>query len=269
MGSKGGWVQGTDLIPLATGAMVAKRWADRGWNTPWSKASPKLYGPVGTMRAMRKSLRTRTRGKKRQFRRRFRGRRRRTAVPLRMYRRLRTVTYWSADLAAGGALSQTFLKLNSIYDPTGNIGISQPYAHDELALLYNRYQVVKYNVKIEWVSSDNTNPLVVGFTALPESTSLTAYAHYMEIPGTVSRMCTMDVDKTMLFKSGGVNSQLSTTRLPDDVLQADMGNDPTRVLYGHVWAQAVDAATDAGRVTAVITLTQTVKLFDPKTLSRS
>lgn len=268
------------VLPAAIPLVQAGLGAAAGWGTAyklrdayrgWTKARAENMSAATAAPTMKGRKRSKFgRKRPRRFRRRFRGRRRRTGIPLRMWRRLRTVMYWSPELEAAGALSQVYLKLNSTYDPTGNIGTSQPYMRDQLAALYKRYQVTSYSVKIEWVTSDNTYPIIVGFTPQPETTALTAYAHYMELPGTVSRMCTMDVDKTILFKSGKVNSQLTPGAIvSDDVLQADVGQDPARVLFGHVWAQVIDAAADAGKVTAVITLTQNVKFFDPITQARS
>jgi len=258
-----------DALAMATGMGVARR-IKEGFFAPYKSTDAPAWLSSTKMAYRGKRSRTRVTKKRRFSRRRFKARRRRTGTPMAVIRNIRTVTYWSPNLGAAGALSQAYLKLNSIYDPTGSLDQSQGYTTDQMSALYKRYQVMSYRVKLEVVSSDNTYPVVVGFTPLPESTALTAYAHYMELPGTVSRMCTMDVDKTLLYKTGRVNTQIVPgSVVSDDVLQGLSSSDPSRLLYGHIFAQVMDATTDAGTVSFIITLTQTTKFFDPVTVARS
>lgn len=204
-------------------------------------------------------------------RRRFRRRAIRSGIPLRMTRRLTHVWRWSINPLAGGALAVNNAKLNSIHDPSGDMGTGQPLTHDQWVQLYRKYIVLGWSLKIEVVTADNTTPMMLGFTPLNTSTYLTDYRHYKEFPQTVSRMVTPDMDKTVLVARGGVKRYLSPggSFRNDSTVQGNVGADPTRILYGHLWVQATDQAADLGQVDFVVTMTQLVTFFDPDTVARS
>ena len=92
----------------------------------------------------------------------------RTVQPYMISRNLKTVVVFSID-AGAGTIYQQSVKLNSAFDPTGTLGSGQPLGFDQYTALYQRCAVVKWSVKLEICSTDNTNPLVIGFTPLPGS----------------------------------------------------------------------------------------------------
>lgn len=196
---------------------------------------------------------------------------RRTAQPYSMARTFKTCTYTTLN-PGNGTLASAILQLNSAYDPTGLISTSQGLGFDQFETLYRRYAVVKWGVKIEYASTDNTNPLVVGFTPTTKDSALTAYAHYKECPGTISGIITPDIDKFQLYTKGRVKPYLlpkGGKLMNDEDCTALTSANPTKLLYGHLWAQEIGASADPALVHLVITIYQTLVFFDPIVPARS
>lgn len=183
---------------------------------------------------------------------------------------LKTANTASFDSAAG-AMASHLLILNSCYDPTGNGGTGQPLGFSQYTALYNKYCVVGWKLEIQAVSTDNSAPIVVGFTPTTQASATGAYLQNKEMPGSVIKVVTPDQDKTTIFTRGSVKKWLMPTSgkmLTDDTLSAATSTDPSRKLYGHIFTQGITAA-DPAAVNIVYTLTQIVVFFDPKVPSRS
>lgn len=195
----------------------------------------------------------------------------RTLQPYSIVRKFKTVTNTAFNPGAGGVDCQQ-LKLNSAYDPTGSIGAGQPLGFDQYSALYQRYAVVGWRVYFRFVSSDNSNAILVGFTPKRDASALASAQYYLECPGTVSRHMTPDIDKVEFGSKGTVKHYFlpkGGKLLTDDTLTALYTNDPSRLLYGHVWLQALDATADPALVNCVITIEQLVVFFDPIIPARS
>lgn len=205
-------------------------------------------------------------------RRRFVGRRRRSGTqPYSIVRRLTTVKEFAIDPDAGTIYQQS-IKLNSAYDPTGTLGTGRPLGFDEYAALYQRSAIVGWKVKLEFVSSDNTNAVVCGFCPVVESTGYTSYMHYKEMKGNVSNVMTPDIDKVSLYAKGGVKRWFlppGGKLLSDDTLTHGTGGDPSRLLYGHIYCQAMDTTANPGSARVIVTLEQLCCFYVPKVPSRS
>lgn len=219
---------------------------------------------------MRSRTMTRTR---RRFGRKRRGRRRdyrgRVGMPFKIVRRVKTCVHYPFDPGAG-TIAVGLLNLNSAQDPTGNVGTGQPLAHDQYSGLYERCAVIGGTVQIECTSVDGTNPIAVGINVQPSSTTLTTYEHYKEMPHTSFRIMTPDMDKVSFGVRYGVGKYFGHRKiLSDDRLNAAIGAEPTDLLYGHLFFQALDKTANAGLVQTVITITQTIIYFKPKTPARS
>lgn len=235
---------------------------------PYAVAAPS--GGVLTAPSKRARMAYRSRRRNRRGRRRF-GRRRVRGFPASVTRRVRTVFYQTWNLAAASALAGGLVKLNSAFDPSGDFGSGQPLTHDQYSALYRKYQVMGFSVKAEIVTTDNTYPLVVGFTPLTTGTLLTSYQHYKEFGQTVSTLVSPDQDKSYLFCKGSCKRYLapvSNFYALDDA-QALISADPAKMVYGHLWAQPVETGIDPGSVHVVLTLTQVIRYFDRETPARS
>lgn len=225
--------------------------------------------------AMAKRSRTTTMTRKR---RRF-GRRRfkknypsRTLQPYSIARWMTTATYLALNPAAG-AITVSTLVLNSGFDPLGSASATQqPLGFEQYEALYNRYCVIGWKIGLECCSTDNSNPVVVGFTPLPTITTLTSFQHYKELPSTVQRIITPDIDKVVFGMRGSVKRWLlprGGKMLSDTDLSAVTTAYPTKILYGHLYAHAMDVTADPALVHCVIKLRQLVVFFDPKVPARS
>lgn len=190
--------------------------------------------------------------------------------PYSIVRKLKTSLNWSSDTAAG-AMGSHILKLNSAYDPTGNGGSGQGLGFEQYEALYNKYCVVGWKVEATFISTDNTVPIAVGFTPTTQSTATGAYLQNKEMPGTVMRIITPDIDRIHLTAKGSVKRWLLPKgghMLSEDTLQATVSTDPSRQLYGHLFTQCITGA-DPAAVNVVYTIEQIVIFFDPKVPARS
>lgn len=228
-------------------------------------------------RSMARSKTTTKQPKKptRNARRRKKARVMRAVMPYSIIRKLKTCGY--TDLNAGSGtpppISAHQFYLNSAFDPQGTASATaQGLGYDQYEALYKRYCVVGYKVTFEAVSTDNTNPIIVGFTPTPDSTALTTYNHYKELPGTVAKIMTPDIDKVYINAKGSVKRWM----LPrggkiysDDLHSALFSTNPTKILYGHLWCSSTQNGTDPASVNIVYTIEQIVMFYDPKIPSRS
>lgn len=200
------------------------------------------------------------------------GRKIRTTLPYAIIRKLPTSFYSSLD-AGAGTLTTDIIKLNSAYDSTGSVSASaQPMGMDQYEALYNRYCVVGWKLEIQFVSIDNTNPIVVGFTPTRQSASLTNQHRYMELPGTVWKVVSPDIDKVTLKTKGGIKRWLLPPGgkiLTDSTLSAVYNADPSKLLYGHIWVQTQDSTADPAAIKYTAKLTQIITFFDPIAPARS
>lgn len=219
--------------------------------------------------------RTRTATRKRQrsgFRRKkFYRRRRRDVQPYSIVRKLKSVCTFDLN-SASGSIAAKVLKLNSGIDPMGDITGVQGLGWDQHTSLYRRYVVIAWAVKMEMVSTDNTHPIICGFTPTTDASSKTSYSHFKECPGTTSMILTPDVDKGRLFARGSVSRWMHPPGgkiRSDDTLWALVANDPSRILYGHIWTQQMQVTAEPDTVRWVLTVYQTIVFFDPLIPERS
>ena len=230
-------------------------------------------GPfINSVMPARNAFKRRYGGKRRSSRRRLYRKRIRTLSPYSIVRKLVNVYSTSLDPAAG-ASAYAYLYLNSAFDPTGSLVSQQPMGFDQYSALYKRYCVINCTLKLEWCSTDNTVPVMVGFTPLEDTTKRTL-EHYKELPGTVSSIITPDIDKLTQHARCNIKKTLlphGGKMLSDDTICAGVGADPARILKGHIWAQGMDSGggADPTSVKLVITMYQTVVFFVPESPARS
>lgn len=252
-------------------------WYDGGFPLPTSgyiNTHPP-FAVSGTVAAkMRGRTATRSRTRSRRSRRRVRRftRVRSVGIPNSMVRKLRVCVNNVLDPGAG-TISTFIMKINSIYDPLGDIsGTQQPLYADQMSALYRKYCVVGWKVKCEAATADNTSPIVFGMNVTTQSTALTTYAHYKELGSTCSRLVTPDQDKCYLSMKGGTKRYLlprGGKLLSDDECTALTSADPSKLLYLHIWNQAADGATDIGTTRFTLVLEQVVVFFDRVIPARS
>lgn len=194
-------------------------------------------------------------------------------TPFQLVRRLQTVFRCDINPAASSAVTALTFALNGATDPTLATSAQKPLFFNQYMTLYQQYTVLGYKILVEAVSSDNTNPIVLGFTPKTDSTTLTDPSYYIENKGTVHRMVTQDIDKVVFGAKGSIKKWLrpSGGTLTNDVTYSGTASaNPTTILYGHLWAAAVNgASTDPSTVNLIVRIEQVVRFFNPITPARS
>lgn len=174
---------------------------------------------------------------------------------------------------AGGTLQGGTIQLNSFDDPFAGAATLQPLGYDQWKALYKQAVVVGVKVKLEAWNSGSTG-ILVGLNAMPESkgtTLLTQAEAYCELPNSVHRFLSPDVDHATVFLKVSTKKHMAVSKLRDsNELAIDLPNEtpPSRQSYMHYWCQVTDQ-TSAFSATFVMTVEYLVLLFDQIVPSRS
>lgn len=242
------------------------------WKPP-APANNLLATSMATKAATRNYSRSTYRRKSKKYRRRNKKRTKATGFPPSITRRVVTSYNFGLDPGVAGAITTQVINLNSAFDPAGTLSATQqPLGMDQYEALYNKYCVVGWKITVEAALLENSYPCVVGFTPTTNSTTLTSANHYRELPGTVSRLATPDVDKLYFKAKGSVKKWIvpkGGKLLSTDEGSAAIGSNPARMLYGHFFIQCLDSAQDAGVARLIVKQEQIVVFYDRKNPSRS
>lgn len=158
--------------------------------------------------------------------------------------------------------------LNSIFDPNRTGVGHQPYGHDQLALLYNRYRVIncKYSVVL------STGTTVVKYVAVPsnEVQVFNSVDEGRENPRARFSIQTPNGKLNPIRGNVYIPSLTGRTKaqyMADDRYQATVGTSPAELAILNVQAAGMnEGALDCP---AAIILEYTVEFFDVKTLVQS
>lgn len=159
--------------------------------------------------------------------------------------------------------------LNSIFDPN-RTGIGhQPYGHDTLATLYNRYRVINCSYNISFYSGGS----VVRVVAIPVNQL------YATVPS-ISELCEQPRSKWAIQIPGGntkmikgkisIPSLMGRTKaqyMADDRFQAEYGQSPSEAAL--LYIAGADVGDLSATIQCTITLNYLVESFDPKLLGQS
>lgn len=159
--------------------------------------------------------------------------------------------------------------LNSIFDPNRSGGGHQPYAHDTLQTLYNRYRVIACSYVI---TAYNINQ-AVRVACQPANEELT--------PTNVSEMVENPRSRFIIqYPGGNTNKLMGKIYLPslvgrskaqymaDDRYQAQFGANPSELAILNITHGSLTDTFPAG-TQITIELTYTVECFDVKHLAQS
>lgn len=159
--------------------------------------------------------------------------------------------------------------LNSIFDPNQTGTGHQPYAHDTLQSLYNRYRVISCSYRVICNRNDATTQLI----ALPanEIISYTTASEYKENPR--GRYVTQSPGGNVVPLSGKVYlpslvGRTKTQYMSDDRFQAAFGNSPAELAMLNLGAFSASDVPASG-VALNVELVYTVECFDVKNLAQS
>lgn len=230
-----------------------------------------IMGYVGRTRTARRT-RVKRRGKKR----------RRGVIRKRVPRaitsnekviRVKLVDGFTNAGGASGALETRMVNVMDITDPTSGHNNQQPLGYDSWAQFYKKACVLGLSMRVR-LHNKSTVGVMFGITPMPENqgnTALNSYEHYMELPGTVSRLLSPDVDHAILTYKLSTRKRLHLKSLRDeDAFHCSLATEtaPTRTFWVQTWCQPIDAATQSP-FECVIEYEFLVRLFDPIVQARS
>lgn len=163
---------------------------------------------------------------------------------------------------------QYAFRLNSIFDPDFTGTGHQPYGHDTLNAVYNRYRVISCSYNITAYAGGS----VLRVAALP--------ANDLMPPSSVSDICENPRSKWIIQIPGG-NTKLLKGKvyipslmgrnkqqyLADDRFQAAFGTNPLEAAILNV--VGADISDNGTTISCTITMNYVVECFDPRNLAQS
>lgn len=174
-----------------------------------------------------------------------------------------------AETVTSGLTGIVQFSLNSIFDPnTTGVG-HQPYGHDQLQTLYNRYRVISCSYRV--IANRNTDTLQVVCQPANEPLVYTTAAEFKENPR--CRYATQAPNAEVKPVSGKVYipSLVGRTKaqyMADDRYQAVFGASPQEAAVLNIGAFTGSDAI-ASNVPFNVELVYTVECFDIKHLAQS
>jgi hypothetical protein len=176
-------------------------------------------------------------------------------------------------LTTGGAgipANQIFL-LNSIFDPNSTGVGHQPYGHDQLALLYDRYRVFKCYWRIEAQNALAAQTTVYVVPINGTAIGISNPDAIMETPRCVHKAVGVAGSSNSAVFRGKIslpklNGQTSTEYKSDDRFQAPFGSNPNEAMSLLIACFAPSGVTT---VNLNVQLIYMVECFDPKQLPQS
>lgn len=160
--------------------------------------------------------------------------------------------------------------LNSIFDPNRTGAGHQPYGHDTLFTLYNRYRVIACGWRIQFLPSTAGIPITVTSFPANELVVFPTGSEAKENPRT--RYITQTVGGGAMTLKGkqyipALVGRTKSQYMSDDRYQAQMGTSPNELAILNL--QAFTSGDVPSSNTLQILLEYTVEFFDAKHLAQS
>jgi len=175
-----------------------------------------------------------------------------------------------------GGLTQFNFNLNSIFDPNRSGTGHQPYGHDTLATLYNRYRVIKCSYVISSLSTGGTNGDAYSvIAALPANEIITlngGVAEAQENPK--CKFITQAPQAALKVLKGTIDiaSLVGRTKsqyMADDRYQSLYGASPNELAVLNIYTGLLNGESQTLTQKLNIVLEFTVESFDVKNLVQS
>lgn len=179
-----------------------------------------------------------------------------------------------ADYVITDSNGQFYFNLNSVYDPNRTGTGHQPYGHDTLATLYNRYRVISCSYRIQLAHIATGTPVSQQLAVMPanEAILFSNVSEMRENPR--AKYITQNPGASAAVLSGKVYlpSLVGRTKaqyMADDRYQAVVGANPSEQAILNCVASAAFADNVSAGVCFNVLLEYTVEWFDVKTLGQS
>lgn len=162
--------------------------------------------------------------------------------------------YGTVNPGVGGIASSITFNLSSIYDPNVSGAGHQPLGHDQLALLFERYQVWKVDFHIEFSVPSDTSSCRVGYRVSDASTAVSSETELIE---------NGNAEWALLTPAGGSKDHVKfvgSVDIPEvhglsykqymanDDYGAVFGSNPTESAYFFIWADGLGVDTNTMNV---------------------
>lgn len=161
--------------------------------------------------------------------------------------------------------------LNSIFDPDVSGTGHQPYGHDQLAAMYNRYRVyaVKYHIRCQPLDGSNQYLIAV---PINQPFVAASFDDAREKPRSKYILQTQGGDSRPLINKLSLPSLTGKTRaqyMSDDRYQAPFGSDPVENMQLQIYSYNAGGLTTSASARCTIELTYYIECFDPNVLNQS
>lgn len=166
--------------------------------------------------------------------------------------------------ASAGLTGLYLFRANSIHDPDFSGLGHQPYGHDTYQSIYNHYKVVKSTITVTPTVQANG---LFGITLTDDSTVQGDFDTIAEIKNTKMAAVTTG--------AGNNSSVVQQYKLTDvfsptiDGLGANFGQNPSEQSFFHVWFEERNNTTAPTGLTAVVTITYEVDMWELRDLGQS
>lgn len=190
-----------------------------------------------------------------------------TAFPPSFKAKLKYADIYTASTAGGSAVTTRQFNLNSVYDPDLTGTGHQPYGHDQLIAIYNRYRVYRTSWQITLTGSTAFRSYV-----MPQNSSGTysTWEIAAEKPRAISQIVSGVIGMARYrghISLPRLNGVTSTAYKSDDRFQAIVGSSPAEIMTLNI---GIDG--DGGQVVQFglnLILCYYVEFFDPLILGSS
>jgi len=172
-------------------------------------------------------------------------------------------------ITTSGTGSYSF-NLNSIFDPNRTGVGHQPYGHDTLETLYNRYRVISCGYRIQAVQSYNSIPIQIAVQPANELLSFTTISEMKENPRSKYVTVSPGAPAVILKGKSYIPSLVGRNKaqyMAEANYQAQFGSSPSELAILNVKTQTL-ADVDTS-FTMNVLLEYTVEVFDIKHLAQS
>jgi len=171
---------------------------------------------------------------------------------------LQMKTIDTVAVAPGALHDEWYLKINSTFDPTGDVGATQPVGRDQIATLYNSYIVDSGMVKFTYANSNAVPSTIAAYISGTAAAVAAVGNNYMGQPGAkykamgpLTGNCTAIIK--LPFKCSNVLGPLDRSQHG-----AASGADPTTMVYLHFIIESTANVTG----TLTIEIIQNVTWYD-------
>jgi len=175
-----------------------------------------------------------------------------------------------------GGLTQYAFNLNSIFDPNRTGFGHQPYGHDTMASIYNRYRVISCNYVISGLAIGGTTGDSYGIVAAMPANEVAAItggvAEVQENPKCRFITQAPNDGSKVLRGTVSIPSLVGRTRaqyMADDRYQATFGSSPNELAVLNIFAGLLNGASEQITTKINVVLEYTVECFDFKQLAQS